>query len=92
MKRITDKPEGITRFNNETIDLIRSEIETALKAVGERLNVRFDLGSITYNTVTSTAHTKLNFAAKAPDLSAIEREQARPLRTMKWRRTLTERT
>lgn len=64
-------PEKITQFSDKTIELVRGEIEAALKSVGQKLNVNFTVGSITYSSMTSTARARLNFAANAPDGSVI---------------------
>jgi hypothetical protein len=61
------KTEKITQFTNANLDLLREKVEAALAVVGEKYNVKFDLGRITYSPTDSTASAKLKFEAKTAD-------------------------
>jgi hypothetical protein len=67
------KTEKITQFTNANLDLLREKVEGALAAVGEKHNVKFDLGRITYSPTDSTASAKLRFEAKTAEGKPIDR-------------------
>jgi hypothetical protein len=58
------KNEKITQFTGANVDLLRRKIEAALAEIGEKYNVKFDLGRITYSSTDNTASARLKFETK----------------------------
>jgi hypothetical protein len=70
-KAATAIDEKLVQFTNENLGLLRKRIEEALAPLGERYNLRFEMGSIHSSIPYGVANTPLKVAIKNFDSRPI---------------------
>jgi hypothetical protein len=65
------KDQKITQFTSTNLDSLRKKIESALADIGEKCNISFKLGRITYSSEDNTAKTTLKFETKVNSSGAV---------------------